>query len=94
MPRNGYIVIAFNADNPGAWLLHCHIAFHISKGLGLLILERQDDANAIWPKGDSDALAEAEIVCKNWESFYDNWMPEPDCRELNKELCFQDDSGI
>lgn len=29
----GYIVIEFNADNPGVWPLHCHIAWHVSAGL-------------------------------------------------------------
>lgn len=25
LPGSGYLVIAFQTDNPGAWLLHCHI---------------------------------------------------------------------
>ena len=25
LPRGGYLIIAFRADNPGAWLMHCHI---------------------------------------------------------------------
>jgi FtsP/CotA-like multicopper oxidase with cupredoxin domain len=25
LPANGWMVIAFQADNPGAWLLHCHV---------------------------------------------------------------------
>src|SRR3569833_83505 len=33
MPGNGWIVIAFLTDNPGAWLLHCHIGWHVSQGL-------------------------------------------------------------
>lgn len=28
----GFLVIAFKPDNPGAWLLHCHIAWHASSG--------------------------------------------------------------
>ena len=24
----GYLALAFRPDNPGVWLLHCHIAFH------------------------------------------------------------------
>ncbi|KAL3421335.1 multicopper oxidase [Phlyctema vagabunda] len=30
---NGYIVLRFKADNPGVWLFHCHIEFHVSQGL-------------------------------------------------------------
>lgn len=26
----GHIVIQYDANNPGAWALHCHIAWHVS----------------------------------------------------------------
>jgi hypothetical protein len=39
----GYAVIAFQADNPGAWLMHCHIPFHVSGGLGIQFLERPSE---------------------------------------------------
>lgn len=32
VPAGGYIAIAFRPDNPGVWLLHCHIAWHASAG--------------------------------------------------------------
>ena len=32
LPGSGYLVIAFKTDNPGAWLCHCHIAWHTSEG--------------------------------------------------------------
>lgn len=25
LPAGGYLVMAFITDNPGAWLMHCHI---------------------------------------------------------------------
>lgn len=25
VPANGYVIIRFTADNPGYWLLHCHL---------------------------------------------------------------------
>lgn len=25
LPANGFVVIAFKSDNPGTWLMHCHI---------------------------------------------------------------------
>lgn len=28
MPGGGYLVMAWETDNPGAWLLHCHIGWH------------------------------------------------------------------
>ena len=27
---NGYMVLQYNADNPGVWPFHCHIAWHLS----------------------------------------------------------------
>ena len=39
LPGSGWAVIAFQADNPGAWLMHCHIAFHVSEGLSLEFVE-------------------------------------------------------
>ncbi|XP_067670637.1 uncharacterized protein [Haliotis asinina] len=33
----GYTIIRFHADNPGFWLLHCHIDFHVSIGMGLIV---------------------------------------------------------
>lgn len=38
----GYMVIKFNADNAGVWPFHCHIAWHVSSGLYVNILERPD----------------------------------------------------
>ncbi|KIY00524.1 uncharacterized protein Z520_04209 [Fonsecaea multimorphosa CBS 102226] len=39
LPASGYLVIAFITDNPGAWLMHCHIAWHVGLGLGAQFLE-------------------------------------------------------
>ena len=41
LPAGGYLIIAFPADNPDSWLMHCHIAWHASAGLAVQILERQ-----------------------------------------------------
>ncbi|KAJ1727898.1 ferroxidase fet3 [Coemansia biformis] len=37
-----YAVIRFRADNPGVWLLHCHIDFHIMLGLQMTFIEAPD----------------------------------------------------
>ena len=97
VPRDGYVVIAFKADNPGAWLIHCHIAFHITEGLGIQIMERQSDANELFPKGSS-AQKEAKRVCDNWETWHSdqsNWAEPPaKCSYANEEFCFQNDAGV
>lgn len=42
----GYTVIGFETDNPGAWLMHCHIAWHLDGGLALQFIERPSDITA------------------------------------------------
>jgi Multicopper oxidase len=39
----GYTVIGFETDNPGVWLMHCHIIWHVDGGLALQWLERPDE---------------------------------------------------
>ncbi|XP_041972453.1 laccase-4-like [Aricia agestis] len=36
VPDGGYTVIRFKADNPGYWLFHCHIEFHVEIGMALI----------------------------------------------------------
>jgi FtsP/CotA-like multicopper oxidase with cupredoxin domain len=33
VPINGRVTIAFDADNPGRWLFHCHNLFHMATGM-------------------------------------------------------------
>ncbi|KAM3532914.1 hypothetical protein MY4038_003827 [Beauveria bassiana] len=44
---SGYLVLAFKTDNPGAWLMHCHIGWHTNMGLALQFVERQDEAREL-----------------------------------------------
>ncbi|KIW79811.1 hypothetical protein Z517_06426 [Fonsecaea pedrosoi CBS 271.37] len=46
----GWTVIGFETDNPGAWLMHCHITWHADGGMGLQYIEHPDkiDAEAYW----------------------------------------------
>ncbi|KAK0766877.1 hypothetical protein N5P37_000606 [Trichoderma harzianum] len=36
---NGNIVMRFKADNPGVWLFHCHIEWHVASGLLATFIE-------------------------------------------------------
>ncbi|TVY65563.1 Iron transport multicopper oxidase FET3 [Lachnellula suecica] len=36
---DGYIVLRFKADNPGVWLFHCHIEWHVDQGLIATMVE-------------------------------------------------------
>ncbi|EXJ77234.1 hypothetical protein A1O3_10392 [Capronia epimyces CBS 606.96] len=39
VPPQGYFVIRFVADNPGVWLFHCHIDWHLAQGLAMSFIE-------------------------------------------------------
>lgn len=47
LPAEGYLVIAFPADNPGTWLCHCHIGWHQDEGLDLQFIERRSEIDAL-----------------------------------------------
>ncbi|KAK1271732.1 Laccase-3 [Acorus gramineus] len=38
VPVNGWSVIRFKADNPGVWLMHCHLDVHITWGLAMVLI--------------------------------------------------------
>ncbi|KAI8632817.1 multicopper oxidase [Xylariaceae sp. FL1651] len=63
LPSGGYLVIAFETDNPGAWLMHCHIGWHTSEGFALQFIERYDEIAALV---DSDSLTS---TCDAWSTF-------------------------
>ncbi|KAF9579389.1 hypothetical protein BGW38_004379 [Lunasporangiospora selenospora] len=47
VPKNGYTVIRFKADNPGVWALHCHIEWHVTTGLVMQFIELPDELRAM-----------------------------------------------
>jgi hypothetical protein len=66
----GYLVLAFELDNPGVWLMHCHIPFHISAGLGLQFLEDKDEI--VDSIGDLSGFDEG---CNSWKPFQTTAWP-------------------
>ncbi|KAF2269117.1 laccase precursor [Lojkania enalia] len=66
LPGGGWLVIAFPTDNPGAWLMHCHIAFHVSMGLSVQFLEKK--ANINLPPQNSQWWN----TCINWANYQRN----------------------
>lgn len=55
--------MAFKTDNPGAWLMHCHIGWHTGEGFAVQFLERADE---ILPMIDADTL---EDTCASWDDY-------------------------
>ncbi|RMJ22435.1 Multicopper oxidase [Aspergillus sp. HF37] len=37
IPTRGHAVLRFHADNPGVWLFHCHILWHLASGMAMLV---------------------------------------------------------
>ena len=46
VPRKGFVVFRFKADNPGPWLFHCHMEWHIDPGLVVIFSVGQDQGHS------------------------------------------------
>ncbi len=49
VPAGGFVVIQFRSDNPGFWLLHCHIVQDIFNGMSVAINEVESRHNPAPP---------------------------------------------
>lgn len=56
--------MAYNTNNPGAWLFHCHVAWHVSQGLSVQYLEQ---LSSIPSTMDLSTLTEN---CNDWNAYY------------------------
>ncbi|KAF4470013.1 Iron transport multicopper oxidase FET3 [Fusarium albosuccineum] len=63
---NGNIVMRFKADNPGVWLFHCHIEWHVVSGLIATFVEDPLTLQKTIkiPKNHLDACAAADMPTK------------------------------
>jgi hypothetical protein len=83
LPTSGYLILAFETDNPGAWLMHCHIGWHTMEGFALQFLEMEDVI-------ESQGLIDSNVMdqtCDNWNTYADTWDPVQGANDLG-------DSGI
>lgn len=71
VPVGGWIWIAFQVDNPGAWVLHCHIAFHASSGLALQYVEQASKLRPLMDQAGAMVSAEFQERCDTWREWYD-----------------------
>ncbi|CAG8234751.1 unnamed protein product [Penicillium nalgiovense] len=56
----------FENDNPGSWLMHCHISWHTSESLALQFVEHQSEV----PELLASVSADFELTCAKWETYY------------------------
>ncbi|KAK3884409.1 hypothetical protein Pcinc_011312 [Petrolisthes cinctipes] len=59
IPDAGYTIIRFKADNPGHWLLHCHLLFHSMAGMNIVFKVGEDT--------DIPPAPEGFPTCANYE---------------------------
>jgi FtsP/CotA-like multicopper oxidase with cupredoxin domain len=67
---SGYMVFQIDADNPGVWPFHCHIAWHVSGGLYVNMLERPDLITSL---NISEAIKD---TCVNWDAYTNSQAPD------------------
>jgi FtsP/CotA-like multicopper oxidase with cupredoxin domain len=73
LPANGYMVVQINANNPGVWPFHCHIAWHASSGLFVNIMERPADIRQM------EIPQIMQQTCVDWEAYSSrNIVDQPD----------------
>ncbi|KAF2864483.1 carbohydrate-binding module family 20 [Piedraia hortae CBS 480.64] len=63
----GWLAIAFPTDNPGAWVMHCHIAWHADEGLSVQFLESPSSMLSTSP-----LPSDYDQQCNAWKSYYSN----------------------
>lgn len=68
--KPGYIVIQIDADNPGIWPLHCHIAWHVSQGLYIGVMERPDEIKSM---SIPSTMAQ---TCRDWSKWTGTDIPD------------------
>lgn len=59
-----YMVLQYTTDNPGAWPLHCHIAWHVSGGLYITLLERPADI-----QNEMQIPSYMAQTCTSWDAW-------------------------
>jgi len=65
LPQNGFVLLAFQTDNPGAWLFHCHIEWHLHEGFAMSVVTRPErEIKAVYEAAGEQA--EMQRVCRNW----------------------------
>ncbi|KKA26904.1 hypothetical protein TD95_002122 [Thielaviopsis punctulata] len=90
LPPQGYVVLRFVADNPGVWIFHCHIDWHLSSGLAMIFVEAPDvlQETITLPQDHIDACKAGNVAYEgnaaaNTEDFLDlkgqnkqpGWLP-------------------
>ncbi|KAK3985882.1 putative laccase precursor [Cladorrhinum sp. PSN332] len=63
LPGSSWLVIGYKTDNPGVWLMHCHIGWHVAMGLGVQFLERKPEIPQLM------SLNQMVPNCNRWRAY-------------------------
>ena len=72
----GYVVIGYETNNPGIWPFHCHIAWHVSAGQYVNLLEHPDEI------AQTDISGVVGQTCQSW----DDWSSTHTVNQLDSGL--------
>eukprot|EP01065_Artemidia_motanka_P035079 TRINITY_DN43000_c0_g1_i1.p1 TRINITY_DN43000_c0_g1~~TRINITY_DN43000_c0_g1_i1.p1 ORF type:complete len:749 (+),score=225.39 TRINITY_DN43000_c0_g1_i1:50-2296(+) len=53
IPYFGFVVLRIRSDNPGIWLVHCHMDYHLTDGMAFALSVEDDEGR--YPVGDPPA---------------------------------------
>ena len=62
VPTNGYVIIRTPLDNPGNWIFHCHINYHVDHGMAMVLQFGEPEGWAMGPDKQT-ALSNKNKMC-------------------------------
>ncbi|CAG8434167.1 9205_t:CDS:10, partial [Scutellospora calospora] len=88
LPAKGWMTIRFFADNPGVWLLHCHIEWHVEMGMVIQLAERLTDLKKLTvPSSPESENKNANLLTsKGSEVIYINYNDKNNLVKTLKEM--------
>jgi len=73
VPAGGYVVINFLSNNPGWWILHCHIEVHQLEGMAVIVNE--PDVGLKQPPHGMPKCGDFEISVEKFRSYSSSVIP-------------------
>ena len=62
----GFVVMRVRSDNPGIWLVHCHMDYHLASGMGFALDIRQVCDVVRSPDDTRHFSTHFSIPCVRW----------------------------
>ncbi|EKM75113.1 hypothetical protein AGABI1DRAFT_132563 [Agaricus bisporus var. burnettii JB137-S8] len=72
MAEGDFVSIRFRTDNPGPWILHCHVDFHLDLGLAIVFAEAPDQTVA----ANKNVTDDWKQLCPQWNAFSNATGPD------------------